>query len=165
MRLTVSCDGGVVLTSPFGMRESLIEKFVSDKKQWIWNKLQFFKNVDRRAVRTFSHQDYRDNKDIALALVTERISFFNETFGVWFSKISIKNQKTRWGSCSRQRNLNFNYKILFLPPVHQDYIIVHELCHLKELNHSRKFWALVGKIVPNYFEIKKELRKQELLYR
>ncbi len=165
LRLTVSCDGGVVLTSPFGIRASLIEKFISDKKQWIFDKIKFFKSTPRRAVRIFSPRNYLENKEKAFALVTRRIQFYNQAYDFSFNKIFIKNQKSRWGSCSRNKNLNFNYKILFLPPIHQDYIIAHELCHLKEFNHSMKFWALVGKIIPNYFEIKKELRKHELLYR
>jgi predicted metal-dependent hydrolase len=165
MRLAVYCDGTVVLTSPFGAPQSLIEKFVTDKKQWLWDKIQFFKSVDSKAIRTFSHKDYLENKDKALALVQERVKFYNKIYGFSFNKIFIKNQKTRWGSCSCKQNLNLNYKIVFLPQKQQDYIIVHEMCHLKEFNHSRKFWALLEKALPNYLDIKKELRNHELFYR
>src|SRR3989338_2415384 len=164
MRLAVYCDGSVVVTSPFGIQQSLVEKFISDKKQWILSKILFFKSVDSKAIRTFSHKDYLENKDKAYELVHERVRFYNEAYGFSFNKISIKNQKTRWGSCSRKQNLNLNYKIVFLPQKHQDYIIVHEMCHLKEFNHSRKFWALVEKALPNYLDIKKELRNHELFY-
>ena len=81
------------------------------------------------------------------------------------NKINIKNQKTRWGSCTKSKNLNLNYKIIFLPKKHQDYIIVHEMCHLKEFNHSHKFWSLVSKTLPDYLEIKVELRNHELFYK
>jgi len=165
LRLAVYCDGTVVVTSPFGIQESIIEKFISDKKRWIFDKIKFFKSVDNQAIRTFSDKDYLDNKDRALALVCERVSVYNKVYGFSFNKIFIKNQKTRWGSCSCKQNLNLNYKIVFLPQKHQDYIIVHELCHLKEFNHSRKFWALVAKTLPHYLDIKKELRNQELFYR
>jgi len=165
MRLAVYCDGSVVITSPFGIQQSLIEKFLNDKKQWILDKIQFFKSVDSKAIRTFSHKDYLENKDKALALVSERVRFYNKVYGFSFNKIFIKNQKTRWGSCSCKQNLSLNYKIVFLPQTHQDYIIVHEMCHLKEFNHSRKFWSLVEKTLPNYLDIKKELRNHELFYK
>ena len=164
MRLAVYCDGSVVITSPFGVQQSIVEKFVSDKKQWVWDKIQFFNSVDSKAIRTFSHKDYLENKDNALVLVNERFEFYNKIYGFSFNKIYIKNQKTRWGSCSCKQNLNLNYKIVFLSQKHQDYIIVHEMCHLKEFNHSRKFWALVEKTLPYYLEIKKELRNHELFY-
>ena len=76
-----------------------------------------------------------------------------------FNKINIKNQKTRWGSCSKKGNLNFNYKIALLPQHLADYIIVHELCHLGEFNHSRSFWNLVAKVFPEYLGIRNELRR------
>ncbi len=165
MRLAVYCDGSVVVTSPLGVELSLIEKFIADKKQWVWDKIQFFKSVDSKAIRTFSHKDYLENKDKALSLVEKRVEFYNKVYGFSYNKIFIKNQKTRWGSCSGKQNLNLNYKIIFLAPKYQDYIIVHEMCHLKEFNHSRKFWALVAKALPDYLDIKEELRSHELFYK
>lgn len=165
MRLAVYCDGSVVITSPFVVEQSLIEKFFTEKKQWVLRKIQFFKSVDSKAIRTFSHKDYLENKDKALALVHERVRFYNKVYGFSFNKIFIKNQKTRWGSCSSGRNLNFNYKIIFLPKKYQDYIIAHEMCHLKEFNHSKKFWMLMEKVTPNHSDIRKELRNHELFYR
>jgi len=165
MRLAVYCDSSVVVTTPFGVNQSIVEKFVSEKRQWIIDKIKFFNSIDSKAIRTFSHDDYLKHKDKALELVEERFEFFNKIYNHSFNRIHIKNQKTRWGSCSKKSNLNLNYKILFLPKDLQDYIIVHEMCHLKEFNHSHKFWSLVGKALPNYLEIKKELRRHELFYR
>ena len=166
IRLAVYCDGTVVVTSPFGVQQSIIEKFFSDKKQWVLDKIRFFQSVDSKAIRTFSHTDYLENKEKALALVRERVEHFNTIiYSSPVNAICIKNQKTRWGSCSGKKNLNINYKIVFLSPKHQDYIIVHELCHLKEFNHSRRFWALVAKAIPDYLNIKKELRNRELFYK
>ncbi|PIP23438.1 MAG: hypothetical protein COX90_01110 [Candidatus Nealsonbacteria bacterium CG_4_10_14_0_2_um_filter_38_17] len=70
----------------------------------------------------------------------------------------MKNQKTRWGSCFKKGNPNFNYKIALLSQRLADYIVVHELCHLGELNHSQKSWNLVAKAVPDYPEIRDELK-------
>jgi len=111
MRLAVYCDGSVVITIPFGVQKSLIEKFIFDKKQWVWDKIRFFKSVDSKAIRTFSHNEYLENKDKAFALVNERVRFYNKVYGFSFNKIFVKNQKTRWGSCSCKHNLNFNQTI------------------------------------------------------
>ena len=88
-----------------------------------------------------------------------RISYFNKIYNFEINRIAIKNTSTRWGSCSSKRNLNFNYKIIYLKPYLADYLIVHELCHLGELNHSKKFWKLVEKVIPDYVKINKELKK------
>lgn len=164
MRLAVYCDGSVVVTTPAGVQVSVVEKFFSNKKQWVADKINFFKSIDSKSIRTFSEEDYLKYKDEASKLVHSRVKFFSKRHGFAFNKIFIKNQKTRWGSCTKNRNMNINYKIIFLPKKQQDYIIVHELCHLKEFNHSRKFWALVAKFLPDYLEIKSELRNHELFY-
>lgn len=165
LRLAVFCDGNIVVTSPHHVSQSIIEDFISAKKKWILEKLQFYKNIDTTSIRPFSKKDYIINKDKALLLVKSRVELYNKIYNFSFKNIVIRNQKTRWGSCSKKGNLNFNYKIMFLPQKYQDYIIVHEICHLKEFNHSRNFWALVSRALPNYLEIRKELRRQELLYR
>jgi predicted metal-dependent hydrolase len=102
---------------------------------------------------------YQKHKEFARALVKARLLHFNQFYNFEYNTVSIKNMKTRWGSCSSKRNLNFNYKILFLKPEEQDYIIVHELCHLKELNHGPHFWELVAQQSPNWRTIRSTLRK------
>ncbi len=111
------------------------------------------------------NKNYLENKDKALQIVKDRIEYFNMFYNYKWNRIVIRNQKTRWGSCSKKGNLNFNYKIALLPQKSSDYIIVHELCHLGEFNHSRKFWDLVAKTVPGYKEIRKNLRKNQLTLR
>lgn len=75
---------------------------------------------------------------------------FCQTHGVSYRNITIREQKTRWGSCSSEKNLNFNWKLILAPPEVLDYVVVHELCHLKEMNHSKAFWDEVGKVMPEY---------------
>ena len=111
----------------------------------------------RRARRTRVTKDYLKNKEKARAVIVGKVEKYNGIFNYRIGRVSIRNQKTRWGSCSKHGNLNFSYKVLFLPEELADYIIVHELCHLQELNHSQKFWNLVGKVFPNYKGIRKEL--------
>jgi len=105
-------------------------------------------------------KEFIENKEKARELINERLKFFNKFYDFNFKKISVKKQNSRWGSCSRKGNLNFNYKILFLPKNIADYIIVHELCHLKEFNHSPRFWALVAKTIPDYKKIRLSLKKE-----
>ena len=98
-------------------------------------------------------------REQARRFVKNRIEYFNNFYNFKINRIAIKNQTTRWGSCSSKGNLNFNYKIIYLRPALADYLIVHELCHLGELNHSKNFWALVSKTIPDYIEVNKELRR------
>lgn len=109
-----------------------------------------------------THRHYLKNKDSAKNLLHTKITRFNEKYGLRLKRISVRNQKTRWGSCSSLGNLNFNYKIIYLPEKLADYVIVHELCHLKEFNHSQKFWRWVAEVIPDYKNLRKELRKFRL---
>lgn len=94
----------------------------------------------------------------AKKLVLERLAYFAPQYNVTFARVTIKDMTSRWGSCSRRGNLNFNYRILFLPPELVDYVIVHEVCHLREMNHSRAFWALVAQTIPDFAVRKHALR-------
>ncbi len=90
--------------------------------------------------------------------IEKRLAFFNRTYGFTYRRITIRNQRTRWGSASRLGNLNFNYRMTLLPPHLSDYIIVHELCHLGAFNHSKKFWELVARTIPDYRACRQQLR-------
>ncbi len=118
--------------------------------------------IARPLFQTRSRKLYIANKEAARAIVTERVRHFLVHYGARHSivvgKIAIRNQKSRWGSCSKKGNLNFNYKLVFLPPEVRDYIIVHEICHIKEFNHSRNFWALVAETIPDWRAMRKKLR-------
>ncbi len=162
MRIVVYCDGRVVVTVPYGVNSFVIQKFIDDKNEWILKKIDFFQQNNCILTGLNSKSDYLKNKNKALALVENRIEYFNKNNNFSYKTISIKNQKTRWGSCSSKGNLNFNYKILFLPEKIRDYIIVHELCHLKEFNHSKRFWTLVESFFPDYVEIRDSLKKYRL---
>jgi len=162
VRLTVRCDGDFVVTTPRNVNENLIEEFIARKAQWVIDKIDYFKSRPQKVFNKGSVKEYREYKSKALVLAQERIKYFNSFYGFKFNNISIKNQKTRWGSCSRKGNLNFNYKIALIPQEFSDYIIVHEICHLKELNHSKNFWSLVVKTIPNYLEIRKRLKRNEM---
>ncbi len=125
----------------------------------------FFKfRIIRRIIKRKrgKKSEYIAYKNIAKKIALDKIKHFNAFYNFTFKKISIKNQKTRWGSCSKKGNLNFNYKIALLPKEFADYVIIHELCHLGQFNHSPAFWHLVAKTIPNYKAIKKEFKKIRL---
>jgi predicted metal-dependent hydrolase len=164
MRLAVYSDSTIVVTSPFDLNENIIEKFIREKSNWLFSKITFFKQFKGQAIGKYSRRDYIKNKQAAQNLAIKRVDYFNKIYKFKFNNINIKNQKTRWGSCSKKGNLNFNYKIILLPPKIADYIIVHELCHLGEFNHSKRFWNLVGKTVPDYHKIKDDLKKSGVIF-
>ncbi|MFA6534241.1 MAG: SprT family zinc-dependent metalloprotease [Patescibacteria group bacterium] len=164
LRLAVYRDGGLVVIMPNGFREALAERFMRQKAGWIVNKLEFFKQFKGRTIIKSSRRDYLKYKGQVLRLVNERLNYFNWLYNFSWQRISVRNQKTRWGSCSQKGNLNFNYKLVFLPAEAADYIIVHELCHLGEFNHSKKFWQLVARAAPDYLDIRRELKAKGLIY-
>ena len=90
--------------------------------------------------------------DEAVEYIPKRVEHFAKIIGVDYGRITIRNQKTRWGSCSSKGNLNFNCLLMLTPPEVIDYVVVHELCHRKEMNHSKAFWREVEKVIPNYKE-------------
>lgn len=124
-----------------------------------------FKISRRRKSRTTSvTKHYIDHKEVARELIHARLLHFNNHYNLTYKRVAIRNQRRSWGSCTSLSNLNFSYKILFLPPELADYIVVHELCHLKELNHSKNFWDLVAETIPDYLEKRLALKKYDHLH-
>jgi len=116
----------------------------------------------KHSKKPLNKQDYLTRKEEARALIISRLEYFNQFYNFTYKRVSVRQQRTRWGSCSRQGNLNFNYRLLDLSPDISDYIIVHELCHLKEFNHSSRFWSLVAQIIPDYAARRAKLRQKPI---
>ncbi len=138
----------------------VIEKLITEKKDWI------IANINKTKIKnniTIDNNVLNYIKKANLELIKKKLEYFNDYYGFEYNKVNIRQQKTRWGSCSSNKNLNFNIKIICLPKKLQDYIVVHELCHLKEMNHSQDFWNLVEKKIPNQKELRKELKKCNIL--
>lgn len=163
IRLAVYHDGRVVLTVPSWIGGEMVAKFFQEKSEWVRAKLEQFKKEHSVIPHTRTRKEYLARKDEALALVRARLEYFNARYGFPIGRVSIRNQKTRWGSCSSRGTISINYRIVFLSPAEQDYIIVHELCHVREMNHSPRFWALVAKALPEYQTIKHSLRNQRIV--
>jgi predicted metal-dependent hydrolase len=140
------------------MPQILIHNYLASKKDWIEEKLDKLNKINPILRVKHSKETIKKYSKDALSLVESRLIYFNQYYNLEYKRVSIKNQKTKWGSCSNANNLNFNYKIVLLPKDMQDYLVVHELCHLKEFNHSKSFWDLVGEKIPNYKKLSKSLR-------
>ncbi len=159
LRISVKHDGSVVVTVPPFMPDMIVHRFVAKHAEWIETKLEDFKKHPAPLLSKLSRREYVKHKEAARALAHERIAHWNAYYTFPIRSVRIGNQKSRWGSCSAGKNLNFNYKIVLLPKELSDYVIVHELCHLKELNHSPRFWNLVAEQIPNWKKLRKELKK------
>ncbi len=158
VRIAVYCDASVVVTMPYRVSENVVEKFLREKADWLFKKISLFLKRGKSELVTLGRDDYLRKKEEARKIVQEIIEKHNKNNKFGLNRVSIRNQKTRWGSCSRKRNININYKIVYLPRIIAEYIVVHELCHLKEFNHSRRFWAHVEAILPNCKELRRELK-------
>lgn len=159
LRLSITADGRVLLTRPFWVSERRALIFLEEKRAWLtakWRELQARPNT---GVRRGGREEYLHYKTEARALVLKKLDQFNNFYHFNYRRLSIRNQRSRWGSCSKNGGLNFNYRVLFLPEPLLDYVIVHELCHLQELNHGPIFWNLVAKVVPDYLDRRRALRE------
>lgn len=159
LRLIVYPDGRVVVSAPLRVPETLIDRFVLTKKDWIEESLKKFAKhpVSPHKIKA-NAADYKKYKEVARMIVKEKILQWNEHYKFKVGRIAIKNTKSRWGSCSRRGNININYKIALLPTHLADYLIVHELCHIGQFNHSQKFWDLVALTIPDYKERMREMK-------
>jgi len=161
--ISISSDLSVRITIPRWTPKIYAEKFLKEKEDWIIKKINYFSKLKDSGVIKISKTDYKKKKEEARVLINKKVLELNKFYNYKINKIAIRNQKTRWGSCSSKNNLNFNYKMIYLRPELIKYIIVHEICHLKEMNHSKNFWALVEIAVPNYLALRKELKKESLI--
>ncbi len=158
--LKIDSKSAVIITVPKGKKisEKSIENVIADNQLWILKNLEKIEKK-KSSVQYNRDGDYKDYKDLALVIVKTKIEYFNSFYNYSFNNISIRDQKTKWGSCSSSGNLSFNYRICFLPDNLSDYIVVHELCHLKILNHSKYFWQKVEESIPNYRDLRKNIKE------
>jgi hypothetical protein len=150
----------VVVTVPRWVPGFVVERFVREHADWITGTTNSLQKKSREIIRlpTTVAKSFKLYKENTRTLVEKRLTHIASLYGVKFGRISIRNQKSRWGSCSKRGNLNFNFKIFFLSKELQDYIVVHEVCHLLQFNHSKKFWDLVGWSIPDYKNLRKRLK-------
>jgi predicted metal-dependent hydrolase len=146
--LEIRPDGSVLVRAPRRLSERAIRDFVASKEAWLREKLRKYEN--RPALPMLTEEELTNLKNEAKADLTARVHRFASLVGVTIGRITVRAQKTRWGSCSREGNLNFNCLLMLTAPEVRDYVVIHELCHRKEMNHSPRFWAEVEKHCPGY---------------
>ena len=155
-------DLRVVVRAPYRMSKRDINAFVTEKQDWIEKHMKIVqeRNAKQQEQEKFTMEEINELADQALVYFPPRVKEYADKMGVTYGRITIRNQKTRWGSCSSVGNLNFNCLLMLLPEEVRDYVIIHELCHRKEMNHSPKFWAEVGKYCPDYKTMEKRLKEE-----
>lgn len=151
--ISIESDGTVFVKAPLSIPESQIEEVIERKSDWIVNRLE-----QQKKRRIFTEKEIADYRRQAKQVFTERVHYYEPLLGVQALGIRIKDQKTRWGSCSNKGNINLNWRLILAPGEVMDYVIIHELCHLREMNHSQAFWKLVESICPDYREHRQWLK-------
>lgn len=154
-------EGTVLVRAPFGVKDTVIREFVKEKENWISAHLE--KIEERRSAsknyEKLSEEEIRKLANLALDVIPVKVKHYASLMKVRYGRITIRNQKTRWGSCSGKGNLNFNCLLMLTPDEVVDYVVVHELCHLIEMNHSKAFWAQVEQVMPDYKKHRKWLKE------
>ena len=153
--------GSVLVRAPMRTPRKAIERFVAEHETWIDRKLAA--NAEKMkalsAVEPLSDEELKALIKQAKQYIPQRVSYYAELMGLTYGRISIRSQRTKWGSCSAKGNLNFNCLLMLTPPEVIDSVVVHELCHLVEMNHSGRFYALLYKYCPDYDRCRKWLNE------
>ena len=144
--IQIEPNGEVTVRAPRRMSQAAIEQFVAGKSSWI----EKHRPKQSEVLPKFTDEEIRALARQAKAVIPERVAHYADLVGVTYGSITIRSQRTRWGSCSGKGNLNFNCLLMLAPAGVVDYVVVHELCHRKEMNHSARFWAQVEGILPDY---------------
>lgn len=154
--IQISADGSVTVRAPLRCKKADVEAFVQEKRGWIVKNQQ---ELERRArereekkeqLPGWSREDYEKYRKLATRVLQQRTDYYAQRMGVVYGRITIRDQKTRWGSCSAKGNLNYNWRLILAPEEVLDYVVVHELAHRREMNHSERFWRLVEEVLPDY---------------
>ena len=166
LSITIDQDANLIVRAPRRMSDRTVAAFVASKHDWIEKHI---KKVKERAIRRaevpeFTEEERKVLTKKARGIISEKVAYFAPIVGVTYGRIAIRRQKTVWGSCSSKGNLNFNYLLAMMPNEVIDYVVVHELCHRKEMNHSKRFWAEVERVIPNHKALRKWLKEEGSVY-
>jgi len=150
---------GIVVRVPQKMSDEEIEAFIKKKEKWIERALQKFESRNSVGNEVLTSAEINELAEKAMAVIPEKVKNFASLFGVDYGRITIRNQRTRWGSCSSKGNLNFNCLLMLLPDEIIDSVVAHELCHRKHMNHSKAFYEELTKVFPNYQQCRTWLKE------
>lgn len=161
LSLEITSTGEVLVRAPIALPEQEILRFVDEKSEWISKHLQKLQK-DREYLceeGSFTKEELEKLVKFAKQVIPEKVAYYARIMDVSYGKISVRKQKTRWGSCSREGNLSFNVLLMMAPPEVLDYVVVHELSHRLEMNHSPRFWSHVETVLPGYKKSRKWLKE------
>lgn len=162
--IRVNTDFSITVRAPRFATQTDIERILKEKEPWIRKHMEQMKEEKLRcgdmSVEKLTNEEVKQLADEALATIPKLVKYYAGLVGVTYGRITIRNQRTRWGSCSSKGNLNFNCLLMLTPPEVINYVVVHELCHRREMNHSKAFWSEVEKVIPNYKESVKWLKEE-----
>ncbi len=151
--IQVMGDGSVIVRAPRRMKDSDISALVRERAGWIAStRAKVMAAAERSSAPELTHDVVAQLAERAREVIPARARHFAPLVGVGVGRVTIRNQVSKWGSCSAAGNLNFNCLLMLTPPEVLDYVVVHELCHRRQMNHSAKFWAEVGRVLPDYRE-------------
>ena len=153
LAVQIRADGTVIARAPLRMPKDRILYFLSEKASWIrmqQGRMQERENMRQQARIHLDAAQEKELRERAKSVLAQRTAYFARQIGVTYGKITVRDQKTRWGSCSQTGNLNFNFRLILAPPEVLDYVVVHELCHRRQMNHSAQFWQEVAQVLPDY---------------
>ncbi len=161
--LEIKHDGSVIVRAPLYAGGEQIENFVLEHKAWLEKHLAENERARQEysAFSPLSDEDITALKIKARQYIPVRVEYWADIIGVKYSSVTIRAQCTRWGSCSSKGTLNFNCLLMLTDTEIIDYVVIHELCHIKEMNHSKRFWALVGSVMPDYKAVQSRLKSTE----
>ncbi|MBQ9984658.1 MAG: M48 family metallopeptidase [Lachnospiraceae bacterium] len=163
LTLQVTQELQLWIKAPIRMPEREIVRFINQRIFWIYKHAKRMqKDSELRVCR--SDKEIYELREKARMVLTGRTEFFAGKLGVTYNKIRIGSQRTRWGSCSSKGTISYNWKLILMPEAVRDYVVVHELCHLLEMNHSPQFWKVVEEIIPNYKEYRRWLKENGSRY-
>ena len=163
--ISVDIEGTVTVKAPYGVPEREIRRFVAEKEDWIREtKARLIQCAEEEKAleetgMKLKPEELRLLGERAVKVIPERVRHYAPLVGVDYGRITIRAQKTRWGSCSSKGNLNFNCLLMLAPEEVMDSVVVHELCHRKEMNHSKAFYAEVLRVFPEYYKWNKWLKE------
>ena len=158
LAVQVKADGQVVIRVPLRTSWKEAERFLERESAWVERHVAVAL-ASYVEPRTYTDAQVREGKARAGELFARRTAHFSAVMGVDYGRISVRQQKPRWGSCSVRGNLNFNWKLALMPEEILDYVVVHELAHRVEMNHSPRFWAVVETVLPDWRERRRWLKQ------
>lgn len=150
--LQIAEDGHLIVRAPLRCSNKDIISFIEKSEKWIqtYTAKVLQHNRELEQLEPFTEQDIRDMAQKALEVIPERVKYYADKLGVTYGRITIRNQRTKWGSCTSKGNLNFNCLLMAAPSEVLDSVVVHELCHRLYMNHSKVFYASIYRVFPDY---------------